>query len=275
MKKIICWLALLLCLCSAQALASSTLQITTDASIQGITLIDDSGSSVGTATGWTSANGYKTWVFQLENTASKQATLFVKTANGSWQNTYTIYPLSSTAAGSSTQSQPAAAKPTQTSAGDPWPENPYSAKSASVKDLPSDKRHQSRCGPAKSYHGAGGYKSYKVSSIKAFFIEDGYVYADLNYTTVGRRRLYFPESVFRKIGSVPEVTLRGYSARTTEKLIPRFGPGGKYDEFSEARINAGTSLQVFFEEDGWVFAEFDCNLGPVRAWIKESQVKAQ
>ena len=97
---------------------------------------------------------------------------------------------------------------------------------------------------------------------------------DLDYTTVGRRRVYFPISAFSGTQNVPEVTLSATPAHTTVDLIPTFGPGMEYDTFDEAAISSGTALSVYFEENGWVFAEFASALGTVRAWIPVDQVSA-
>ena len=212
-------------------------------------------------------DGMIKWTPRLQDTDSDFIRLFFK-ENGQW------FPLWSMERallfGGQTSQHAASTAPSK-----PWPEKRYDAKRTSVRDLPSNKRHQSRLGPSKSYHGGGAYKSYKISSIKALFIEDGWVYADLDYSTVGRRRLYFSQSIFTgSLSGVPEADFRGYSARTTASLTPRFGPGSKYDSFDEGKVSSGTLVKVFFEEDGWVFGEFDCSLGTVRAWIPVEKVKA-
>lgn len=276
MKRMLCLLMAVLLLSVQPALAASLLEITTDASVTGITLLDEKGVSVGTVVRNTPVNNTKVWQVEIPSSASGQATLFVKGSTGGWQCTYTVYSLNGSRSGSTSSSQAGNTSASASApAANPWPEREYEGKRTGVYELPRDKRYQSRCGPSRSYHGGGAYKTYKISSIKALFIEDGYVYADLDYTSVGRRRLYFSEDIFTSLSGVPDVSLSGYSAKTTEKVTPRFGPGSKYDEFVEAKISAGTSLEVFFEEDGWVFAEFDCGLGSVRAWIRESQVKAR
>lgn len=133
---------------------------------------------------------------------------------------------------------------------------------------------QSRCGPSRTYHGAGAYKTYKMTSTQALFTEGSYVLVDLSYTTVGNRRVYFSTNAFYSMKGVPEATLTGYAAHTLAELTPRFGPSASYDPFDEASIPSGTALSVFFEENGWVFAEFECELGYVRAWIPVADVEA-
>lgn len=94
--------------------------------------------------------------------------------------------------------------PTPTQERPPWPKTSYNGVSTTVYPLDSNSRYQSFCGPSKSYHGAGAYKSYKIESIQALFIENGYVYVDLSYTTVGTRRLYFQKKIFTSLSGVPE-----------------------------------------------------------------------
>ena len=40
-------------------------------------------------------------------------------------------------------------------------------------------------------------------------------------------------------------------------------------------LNENAPLSVFFETDGWVFAEFGCSLGTVRAWLPANCVAAE
>jgi len=110
--------------------------------------------------------------------------------------------------------------------------------------------------------------------MEALFIEDGYAYVEMTYSTVDRRRLYFATKIFESLSGVPEKKLTGYPAETTAPITPRFGPGNRYDDFEEAAIRSGKKVKVFFEEDGWVFAEFDTSkLGTIRAWLPAEDVK--
>ena len=57
-----------------------------------------------------------------------------------------------------------------------------------------------------------------------------------------------------------------------------FGPGYAYDEVQDQSghritLGSGNRVSVFFEADGWVFAEFSCALGMIRAWLPADQVK--
>ena len=37
-------------------------------------------------------------------------------------------------------------------------------------------------------------------------------------------------------------------------------------------LGRGSLVNVFFETDGWVFAEFGCALGTIRGWIPAGMV---
>ena len=39
-------------------------------------------------------------------------------------------------------------------------------------------------------------------------------------------------------------------------------------------IHEGQGIDVFFETDGWVFAEFTASVGRARAWLPASQVES-
>ena len=157
-----------------------------------------------------------------------------------------------------------------------WPARTLNGVATSLRKLPEESdRHQSKCGPGTAYHGAGAYKPYKVTSAKALFKEGTFVYVDMYYTTVGHRCVYFFASSVTNPLSVPEVSLTGTAGRTWSALTPRFGPGLNYDSFPEANIYENTAVTVFFETDGWLFCEFDCALGPVRAWLPADQVYAE
>lgn len=134
-------------------------------------------------------------------------------------------------------------------------------------------RFQARSGPGKSYCGVGSYKIKKVSSAKILFREGGYAYIDLNYPTVGHRCLYVLAGMLSN-DNAQQMNYSGISATATGSIIPRYGPGMNYDSFEEASISSGTSVTVFFECNGWVFAEFNSlSLGTVRAWLPADQVR--
>lgn len=166
--------------------------------------------------------------------------------------------------------------------GGSWPVMTLYGTGTSLKSLKDESaRHQSYFGPNRhNYPGAGAYKPYKVSRATALFREGDFVLVDMSYTTVGRRCVYFKASSLTN-ANVESVKLAGYPARANTQIQPLFGPGYEYDEVDrtvtnsktkkstteKVLIGAGTSLTVFFECDGWVFAEFGSSLGTIRAWI--------
>lgn len=164
-----------------------------------------------------------------------------------------------------------------------WDEEDFSGTGTALKSNACESfRYQSYFGPGKSYPDAGAYKPYKVTSMKALFREGDFVYVDMSYRTVGRRCLYFRANALTN-DDVDERDLVSCSARTTKELQPRFGPGNEYDgvirtssagKTYKVKLRKNTAVEVFFETDGWVFAEFSCELGTIRAWIPASQVKA-
>lgn len=144
----------------------------------------------------------------------------------------------------------------------------------------SEARHQSFFGPAAQYPGAGAYKPGRVTDAIALFREGDYVLVDLSYRTVGRRCVYFRTSSLSK-GTVEEEKMKAYPAQILESVQPKFGPGAVYDDVEQTvrnpwtgvasrypvELRAGCDVSVFFETDGWVYAEFSCVIGLIRAWI--------
>ena len=167
-----------------------------------------------------------------------------------------------------------------------WPTRDNYGVGTALKNLKSEKdRHQSYFGPNRNYAGAGAYKPYKVISATALFREGDFVLVDLDYKTVGRRCVYFKASSLVN-ASVESVNLTPYRAVTTAAVQPTFGPGYQYDGVEQTVINPKTGAQVtkrielgrgslvnvFFETDGWVFAEFGCALGTICGWIPAGMV---
>lgn len=160
--------------------------------------------------------------------------------------------------------------PTPTVDPEPWPEMSFGSYSVSLV-MEGEKRVQSRLGPARNYCGGGGYKPYKVTSLYAMFTENGYVFVDMDYSTVGHRRLYFPMSEVSYLSSsTPTTHLKGHAAVTTEDITPSFGPGFDYDLFESAPLRANSDISVFFEENGYVFAEFTTTVSDTKSTREET-----
>ena len=169
-----------------------------------------------------------------------------------------------------------------------WPIMDFSnCEGTGLRDLAEESmRHQSTFGPGAGYPGAGAYKPYKVLSAKALVREGNYVLVDMSYKTVGRRCVYFKASALTN-SDAEEMEPAGWAARTTKNVNPRFGPGYGYDSVTKTvndpeegrnivtalELGAGTRAEVFFETNGWVFAEFNCVMGRIRAWIPADAVE--
>ena len=188
----------------------------------------------------------------------------------------------------------------------PWPAESFEGVDVSLRPLKdSEQRHQSYFGPDTKYHGNGAYKPAKASNVKALFREGDFTLVDMEYPGQGRRVLYFRTSAVTG-GEAEAVTLTGYPAKTSTLLIAMQGPGMEYEsvmqtvpspwldltfeelvskfggswEIYEAMqdkrltivLDPETEISVFFEMNGWVFAEFSCSLGVIRAWLPAEYV---
>lgn len=192
----------------------------------------------------------------------------------------------------------------------PWPEREFEGPEAKLRGLnDAEQRHQAWYGPGnKAYAQAGAYKPKKATSVRVLLRENGYTLVDMEYQTAGKRCVYFKNSNV-KGADVPEESLKGYAAAVAQATVPRQGPGEDYEiivqkkkspyadwafddlvdkfggsiEIWEAlqdrqysvALEEGTDLTVFFETRGWVFAEFTCSLGKVRAWLPADRVEAR
>ena len=155
----------------------------------------------------------------------------------------------------------------------PWPSIALGGTRTEPSKKDPEYRIQAFHGPNKSYSGAGAYKIKKIVALKVLFSEGGFVYVDVQYKTVGRRCVYFQKGEL-KVKDAQELNLTPHPATTTGSVEPQLGPGYGYAAFTEGALAGGTSISVFFETDGWVFAEFNCSVGKARGWLPESQVRA-
>lgn len=280
MKKTLVWaLIFLLAFSVATATAeTTTMVVTLPYGAEGVALMDENGRSLSTMISNAESNGTVYWTLRVENSGGPTAWLYTRDASGNWINTNVTYDMAQLfSSGGAEQGNAGATAEGSASSGAytdrPWPVyDVLDTYSVSIIPVGGENRVQSRCGPSKNYHGAGAYKPYKVTASSALFIEGSYMLVDLQYTTVGHRRVYFQTSAFSGTRSVPIAELTSFGAYTAAAVTPVFGPGGDYDVFTEAAVSAGVPLQVYFEENGWVFAEFPCDLGTVRAWLPVEQI---
>lgn len=187
-----------------------------------------------------------------------------------------------------------------------WPEWNPEGIDVTLKPLGDpEHRHQSFFGPDSTYDGSGAYKPEKVKSARALFREGNYVLVDMDYQTAGKRCVYFKLSSISG-PEIEEVELTPHPAHTTDLLVAMCGPGTEYEtviqktpskyadwdiqdvityfpgsmEIHEALkvqrntvyVEPETDVNVFFETNGWVFAEFNCELGSIRAWLPAKSI---
>ena len=172
----------------------------------------------------------------------------------------------------------------------------------------SEGRRQAYYGPGSNYAQAGAYKPYKVLSAEALYREGNYTLVDMDYQTAGKRCVYFRTSYLTS-QSAPAAAPDRFPARTTVSLIPMCGPGLAYEavvqkepspyadwdlldlvgkfggswEIYEALqdrtysvvLSQNSLVNVLFETEGWVFAEFECSIGMIRAWLPAEYVVAE
>jgi len=170
------------------------------------------------------------------------------------------------------------------SGSNPWPTRYKSGVGVGLSPVVNNKngKRQAYYGPdAKSYAKAGAFKAASVTNALALFREGDYALVDLYYPATGKACVYF---LVRDLTNknIPEEYLTSYSAKTTSEVEVMEGPGYDYhaadypylSNTKRVRLARGTWIDVFFEMDGWVFAEFYCEAGRIRAWIPENQVES-
>ena len=153
----------------------------------------------------------------------------------------------------------------------PWPS--YTLTKYSLKIANTSTNKQTFSGPSRNYTEAGNYLVSKITRTDGLLCEGSYVLVEMNYTTVGLRRVYFSRGTFTNSYVAPEVSLLGYPAVTTQSVSAWYGPGPMYCAFKEANVGANTTISVFFEENGYVFAEYEAGFQLVRAWINANSVE--
>lgn len=171
----------------------------------------------------------------------------------------------------STTTAPTVTADTDSEAAVPWPT--YTLTKYGLKIANENTAKQAYSGPSRNYTEAGNFLTWKLTRTDGLLIEGSYVLVEINYTSIGLRRVYFSRGVFKNSYNVPEVSLIGYPAVTTQSVSAWYGPGPMYSAFEGANVGANTQLSVFFEENGYVFAEYEAGFKLVRAWINANNVK--
>ncbi len=137
----------------------------------------------------------------------------------------------------------------------------------SLKD--PDARVYSHAGPGNDYLPSGGYKPANQRKITAYFIENGWVYCYVQYATAEDRCVCLRESAFDSLGSeLPRTdALTGYEAVTKEETTPVWGPSDSFHSLASVSLEAGMQVQAFFEENGYIYAEFVSGKDRMRMWL--------
>ncbi len=155
----------------------------------------------------------------------------------------------------------------------PWPTYNLTKHKLTFKD---EWGHtMSYCGPSRNYAESGYFENWEITRVDGMLIEGTYVLVEINYTKMGLRRIYMNRGNLEGESSVPETTLTGYPAVTTKSASAWYGPGPMYNAYQDASVGANTALTVFFEENGYVFAEYEAGFQLVRAWLDADSVKPE
>ncbi len=137
-----------------------------------------------------------------------------------------------------------------------------------------DSRVYAYAGPANSYVTGWGYKPYKQRKITAYFIENDWVFVDFDYQTVEERFVYIKKNRFESLpDGLPSISnLPSYTGKVIEDTMPAWGPSSDFNWIDDFIAKAGVRIEVFFQENGYVYAEYPCNKGTVRMWLPADKV---
>ncbi len=134
-------------------------------------------------------------------------------------------------------------------------------------------RVYSYLGPGKAYVPSGGYKPAKQRKVTVYFQEDGFVLADVQYQTTEERFVYLPKGSLSVSGSIPDGSkMKTYTGTANGNITPSRGPDGRFNSVSSLAVKKGTKLTVFFQENGFIYAEYSCDKGKVRMWLPADKV---
>ena len=140
----------------------------------------------------------------------------------------------------------------------------------------NDFRVRSYAGPGEAFVYSGGYKPYQQKEIIVYYEEDGFVLADVSYQTLEERFVYLPRISFDSIGAVPTVSdLEYYHGITTTRIRPSWGPDNRFYSVESLAVDKGAEVKVFFQENGFVFAEYVCEKGTVRMWLPANNIEIE
>ena len=89
------------------------------------------------------------------------------------------------------------------------------------------------------------------------------------------RRVYVTNTYFSGVGHLPMIQLEGKQARVAHSCKALYGPGEEFNALKNSNVAKGTSITVYFEENGYVFADFINASGRVRAYLPANCVVPQ
>lgn len=158
-----------------------------------------------------------------------------------------------------------------------WPASPYFPQQIEFRHDHKYNRYSTFTGPEKIfYSSAGTYLNSNTTSIMALWKEavDGgnYLYIEFRCQPAYFRRVYVQNTYFSSTVHIPSASLTPLQSSVTQTCTAYYGPGTEYNRLENSSIESGTRLQVFFEENGYVFAEFFNGMGRVRAYISSDCV---
>lgn len=254
-------------------------QLETGASARGMKVLDDLGNDLFAAVSFeTNNSGNKVWtlIATIAKPYTGAYTCYARVGDDDWLAMDATYNVSySQGSRPEVKIVPVSDIGTLPQVSDAWDKTQFYGTALSTTHC-SDERISSRTGPDHSYTDGGSYKTNKISSIVGLYTEkiagSPWIYTELSYTSGYYRRLYFRLENFTSVAGVPHAEFEGVAATLNESSIPAYGPGPLYDNYKEATMPKGTKLTVLHEENDYLFVEYNCSHGKVRAWVERDRV---
>lgn len=248
--------------------------VETSSDVLGVNLVDGTSTFIPSSVSQTKTDSQKVWVLStfVANPCNDEWRIYLKDNNESWADSGISFFVS---INSNTP-------PAQTAAPVRWSTGPFDYAYADTKDY-SDNRINSHSGPDNSYMDSGSYKTRKITGLSALYREKNggvvWIYAEMYYQNGYKRRLYFKNNQIY-YGDVPFVTFTQTPARLTEKIVPTYGPAPDYDDFEDERyqkvtLDAGHSVSILHEDNGYFFIEFVYGGKDCRAWVPTYTVEVR
>ena len=148
--------------------------------------------------------------------------------------------------------------------------------SASVKATLTA-RMATRSGPGTKYTEMGSYfsRGTKVTAVSRSFDSRNNVWwiqVEFKYRNAYRRAYTGRRRMSVVSNQLPEEKLI-CRVSVVDRIVPRYGPGEKYESHTRS-IAAGTTGEVYYQEDGWFQLEYKSAAGKMRrVWLPEEAVE--